>query len=64
MTRHDVELVKYLLDNQITLIPVSEENQINYGCNGLNLGNGRILSIPLSPPPACSLYHSVTTKIS
>jgi len=43
MTRHDVELVKYLLDNQITLIPVSEENQINYGCNGLNLGNGSIL---------------------
>ena len=43
LSRHDVEFVEYLHGEQYALIPVSEQNQIDYGCNGLSLGNGSIL---------------------
>eukprot|EP00127_Corallochytrium_limacisporum_P003450 Clim_evm78s149 gene=Clim_evmTU78s149 len=43
-TRHDIEYERYLIENGWTLIRLSDQNQRDYGCNGLNLGNNTFLS--------------------
>lgn len=45
MSRHDIELSQYLHDQGYSIIPVTNEHQLRYGCNCLNLGNGNILSV-------------------
>eukprot|EP01098_Paradermamoeba_levis_P014384 TRINITY_DN6845_c0_g1_i3.p1 TRINITY_DN6845_c0_g1~~TRINITY_DN6845_c0_g1_i3.p1 ORF type:complete len:637 (+),score=196.25 TRINITY_DN6845_c0_g1_i3:171-1913(+) len=45
LTKHDVEFSQYLLDEGYSLIPITDENQRNYGCNCLNIGNGTIIAV-------------------
>lgn len=40
-----VEFSAYLKQRGFSIIPVSGEEQLNYGCNILNLGNGDVISI-------------------
>lgn len=40
----DVEFSAFLLATGFTIIPVTVEEQLEYGCNVLNLGSGRIIS--------------------
>lgn len=45
LRRKDVEFATYMTDQGFKIIPVSGEEQLNYGCNILNLGGGNIISI-------------------
>lgn len=45
LVRKDVEFSTYLREKGFSIIPISSEEQLNYGCNILNLGKGRIVSI-------------------
>jgi len=45
LTKHDVEFSQYLIDEGYSLIPITDENQRNYGCNCLNIGNGTIITV-------------------
>lgn len=41
----DIEFGDYVQSKGFKIIPVSSEDQVKYGCNVLNLGHGRILSV-------------------
>ncbi|CAN8062886.1 unnamed protein product [Agarophyton chilense] len=41
----NVEFSQYMIDQGFTIIPITGDEQLNYGCNMLNLGNGDIISI-------------------
>lgn len=43
--QRDVEFSKYMKDKGYDIISVPGKEQLNYGCNALNLGNGYIISI-------------------
>lgn len=43
-TRSDVEFSQYLSEKGYNIIPVTAEEQLQYACNVVNLGNSRILS--------------------
>eukprot|EP00002_Diphylleia_rotans_P015689 TRINITY_DN303_c0_g1_i5.p1 TRINITY_DN303_c0_g1~~TRINITY_DN303_c0_g1_i5.p1 ORF type:complete len:837 (-),score=166.55 TRINITY_DN303_c0_g1_i5:343-2853(-) len=45
LTRNDVEYGQYLTDNGYQLIHLSNQNQFDYGCNGLNIGNGHLFMV-------------------
>lgn len=45
LSRREVEFSQYIRDQGYSIITVSHEEQLNYGCNVLNLGNGNIISI-------------------
>lgn len=45
MSKHDVEFSAYLQSEGFSIIRVTNQHQLNYGCNCLNLGNGNILSV-------------------
>lgn len=40
----NVEFSAFLILRGFTIIPVTAEEQLEYGCNVLNLGNGRLIS--------------------
>jgi arginine deiminase len=43
--RKDVEFSRYVADQSLTIIPVSGQEQLEYGCNCLNLGDGRVIAV-------------------
>lgn len=43
--REDVEFSQYMTDNKYHIIPISQSEQLKYGCNCLNLGNGNLICI-------------------
>ena len=43
-SKSDVEFSQYLVDGGYKIIPVTGEEQLQYACNVVNLGNSRILS--------------------
>jgi len=43
--RHDVEFSEFIKEEGYTIIPISGEDQLAYGCNVLNLGKGKIISV-------------------
>lgn len=43
--KENIEFSKYLNDLGFHIIPITSEEQLNYGCNCLNLGNGHIITI-------------------
>ncbi|PXF43088.1 Arginine deiminase [Gracilariopsis chorda] len=45
LRRQDVEFSSFMRENGFTIIPVTDEEQLSYGCNILNLGNGDVISI-------------------
>lgn len=45
LQRRDVEFAKYVRQKGFAIIEVSGEEQLNYGCNILNLGNNHVVSI-------------------
>lgn len=45
LNRKGVEFSQYMRDQGYTIITVSSEEQLNYGCNVLNLGAANIISI-------------------
>lgn len=44
-TSEDIEFSEYVKSKGFNIIPVSCEDQLKYGCNVLNLGMGRIISV-------------------
>uniref|UniRef100_A0A7S0WP51 Arginine deiminase n=1 Tax=Pyramimonas obovata TaxID=1411642 RepID=A0A7S0WP51_9CHLO len=44
ISRREVEFSKYLEDNGYHIIKLTREEQLEYGCNVLNLGHGNIIS--------------------
>uniref|UniRef100_A0A7R9SVT1 Arginine deiminase n=1 Tax=Polyblepharides amylifera TaxID=1486889 RepID=A0A7R9SVT1_9CHLO len=44
ISREGVEFSRYLKENGFTIIPLSRQQQLEYGCNMLNLGNGDIIA--------------------
>mmetsp|Transcript_41849 Transcript_41849/g.164086 ORF Transcript_41849/g.164086 Transcript_41849/m.164086 type:complete len:85 (+) Transcript_41849:143-397(+) len=40
-----MEFSAYLQENGFTIIPVRDKDQLQYGCNSLCIGNGRILAV-------------------
>ncbi|KYR01130.1 putative arginine deiminase [Tieghemostelium lacteum] len=45
LSRHDIEYSRYLEDQGFQLVKVSNQNQADYGCNGLNIGNGKFIVV-------------------
>lgn len=45
LTRQGVEFRQYMVDNGYHIIPIKSKHQLEYGCNCLNLGNERIISV-------------------
>lgn len=45
LVNEDIEFSKYVEDHGYHIIPVKGGDQLNYGCNCLNLGDGHIVSI-------------------
>lgn len=45
LVKKNVEFAKYITENGFHIIKVSGQEQLKYGCNALNLGNGDIISI-------------------
>lgn len=43
--QENVEFTQYLKSVGYHIIPVTHEEQMHYGCNGLNLGNGNLICI-------------------
>jgi len=43
--RHDVEFLQYIEQQGYTVITLSNDMQIAYGCNGLNLGNNTLITV-------------------
>ncbi|PSC74328.1 Arginine deiminase [Micractinium conductrix] len=44
-TRQGVEFSQYMKDNGYHIIPIKAHHQLEYGCNVVNLGNERIISV-------------------
>jgi len=44
-TKSDVEFSRYMIDEGYHIIPISGKHQLQYACNILNLGGGRIISV-------------------
>ena len=40
-----MEFSQFIRDEGIHIIPISNDAQLKYGCNVLNLGNSRIISV-------------------
>lgn len=45
LARSDIEFSRYMTEAGFNIITVSGEEQLAYGCNGLNLGNNHLVSI-------------------
>jgi len=45
LLRSDVEFSAYIQAEGYTIIPVSGPEQLEYGCNGLNMGGGRLIAV-------------------
>jgi len=45
LNRHDIEYSKYLIEEGFDLVYASDQNQKDYGCNGLNIGNGKFIVV-------------------
>lgn len=45
LSRQGVEFSQYMRDNGYHIIPIKPHHQLEYGCNILNLGNERIISV-------------------
>ncbi|KAF2078141.1 hypothetical protein CYY_000525 [Polysphondylium violaceum] len=45
LNRHDIEYSKYLIQEGFDLVYASDQNQKDYGCNGLNIGNGKFIVV-------------------
>ncbi|MEW5307832.1 MAG: hypothetical protein WDW36_010207 [Sanguina aurantia] len=45
LARHDVEFSEFVQSEGYHIIPITHEEQLAYGCNVLNLGNSRIISV-------------------
>jgi arginine deiminase len=43
--RHDVEFLQYVQEQGYTVITLTNDMQIAYGCNGLNLGNNTLITV-------------------
>lgn len=62
--RKDIEFSKYVEEQGYNIIPVSGDEQLNYGCNVLNLGDGNIISIQKTTARkiACSPHFNGTVE--
>lgn len=47
--KENVEFSQYMTDIGYHIIPVTHDEQMKYGCNGLNLGNGNLICINREP---------------
>ncbi|GMH40790.1 hypothetical protein BSKO_08694 [Bryopsis sp. KO-2023] len=56
LTRGDLELSEFVTEEGYNIVPVKAEDQLAYGCNVLNLGNGFIIAVHL--PTARQLVNS------
>eukprot|EP01133_Synstelium_polycarpum_P015287 gene15287-18100_t len=45
LARHDIEFSAYLREQGYELVMASDRNQKDYGCNGLNIGNGKFIVV-------------------
>lgn len=45
LSKQGVEFSEYMRDNGYHIIPIKARHQLEYGCNVLNLGNERIISV-------------------
>lgn len=48
LDRRDIEFGEYVTSEGFQIIPIKSKDQLNYGCNVLNLGNGSLLSVDLN----------------
>lgn len=63
--RGGIEFSQYMKEKGYRIIPVSSEEQLKYGCNVLNLGNGHVVSIErnVARRIACSPYFHGTVQL-
>eukprot|EP00177_Eucheuma_denticulatum_P005686 GFKZ01010355.1.p1 GENE.GFKZ01010355.1~~GFKZ01010355.1.p1 ORF type:complete len:474 (+),score=74.17 GFKZ01010355.1:170-1591(+) len=64
LSRKDVEFSSFMRERGYNIIEISGEEQLNYGCNVLNMGAGRIISIEKETARriACSPHFQGTVE--
>jgi N-dimethylarginine dimethylaminohydrolase len=59
--RQGVELSAYMAAEGFNIVPISNEHQLAYACNVLNLGDSRIISV--HPPSARQIVKCPHFKV-
>lgn len=59
----NVEFSTFLLSRGFTIIPVTAEEQLEYGCNVLNLGNGRLISTEAESARRIAMHPAFTGTV-
>jgi len=62
--KENVEFSKYMTDLGYHIIPVTHAEQMAYGCNGLNLGNGNLICINREGLSPSSVAVASTQKLN
>ncbi|KAL0207032.1 hypothetical protein P9112_012743 [Eukaryota sp. TZLM1-RC] len=64
LEREDVEFSHFLIEEGYELLYVTDEEQANYGCNHLNLGNSNLVCVNQSVARKIARHPSFNGKIS
>lgn len=59
----NVEFSAFLTSRGFTIIPVTAEEQLEYGCNVLNLGNGRLVSTETESARRIAMHPAFTGTV-
>lgn len=63
ISRHDVEFLQYIEEQGYTVITLTNDMQIAYGCNGLNLGNNTLITVDRTTAKFIARSHKFQGKI-
>ncbi|GAM26969.1 hypothetical protein SAMD00019534_101440 [Acytostelium subglobosum LB1] len=63
LARHDVEFSQYLIEQGYELLYVTDQNQKDYGCNGLNIGNGKFIVVDQATAKTVARKTSSSVKL-
>lgn len=59
----DVEFSAFLLTNGFTIIPITAGEQLQYGCNVLNLGSSRVISTERTSARRIAMHPAFTGNV-
>eukprot|EP01132_Coremiostelium_polycephalum_P007952 gene7952-9782_t len=63
LVQHDIEFSKYLVQQGFDLVKVTDQNQKDYGCNGLNIGNGKFIVVDKATAKAIARKSNTSSQL-
>ncbi|EGG21001.1 putative arginine deiminase [Cavenderia fasciculata] len=63
LSRHDIEYSRYLRENGYELVFATDQNQKDYGCNGLNIGKGKFIVVDQATAKTIARALKSTVKL-